>query len=52
WEQFPAFAAVYEMIPGFIMGLLSIIIVSLLTTEPSQEILDEFAKSAAETKGN
>ena len=52
WEQFPTFAAVYEMIPGFIMGLLSIIIVSLLTTEPSQEILDEFAKSAAETKGN
>ncbi|AGA68452.1 sodium/proline symporter [Desulfitobacterium dichloroeliminans LMG P-21439] len=51
WEQFPAFSAVYEIIPGFIVGLLSIIIVSLLTAEPSKAVQDEFDRSAAETKG-
>lgn len=45
WEQFPAFSAVYEMIPGFIVGLLSIVIFSLLTSEPSKEIQEEFVKS-------
>jgi len=50
WEQFPAFDAVYEMIPGFIVGLLSILIISLLTAEPSKEIKDEFEKNEAATK--
>lgn len=50
WTQFPALKSIYEMIPGFAMGLLAIIIVSLLTPVPSQDIQDEFAKSEAEIK--
>lgn len=33
---------VYELLPGFIFSLLAIVIVSKLTAEPSQEVLDEF----------
>jgi len=52
WKQFPAFSSVYEMIPGFILGLLAIVVVSLLTPAPSQGIQDEFTKSAAESKAS
>ena len=40
---------VYELLPAFIVSILAIVVVSLLTKEPDQEILDEFerAKSAA-----
>jgi len=50
WEQFEALSPIYEMIPGFIMGFLSIIVVSLLTPKPSQEICAEFEKSEAAVK--
>lgn len=33
---------VYELLPGFIFSFLAIVIVSKLTSEPSQEILEEF----------
>ena len=33
---------IYELLPAFIVGLLVIIIVSLLTKAPEQDILDEF----------
>ena len=33
---------IYELLPAFILSSLAIIIVSLLTKEPSQEIYDEF----------
>ena len=33
---------IYELLPAFILSCLAIIIVSLLTKEPSQEIYDEF----------
>jgi sodium/proline symporter len=33
---------IYELLPAFIVGLVVIVIVSLLTKAPSQEILDEF----------
>ena len=32
----------YELVPGFVFSLLTIISVSLLTEEPSKEIVDEF----------
>lgn len=32
----------YELVPGFILGSIAIVIVSLLNKKPSQEILDEF----------
>jgi sodium/proline symporter len=34
--------AIYELLPAFILGLVTIIVVSLLTPAPEQEILDEF----------
>ena len=33
---------VYELAPGFLLSLLTIVVVSLLTKAPSKEILDEF----------
>lgn len=36
---------IYELLPGFIVGLLLCVIVSLLTPAPSKEIEDEFDKA-------
>ena len=33
---------VYELLPGFIFSLIAIVVVSKLTTPPSQEVVDEF----------
>ena len=33
---------IYELLPAFLVGIIVIIVVSLLTPAPSQEILDEF----------
>ncbi len=38
---YPIFG-VYELAPGFLLSLLTIVVVSLLTKEPSKEIQDEF----------
>ena len=32
----------YELLPGFIFALIAIVVVSLLTEEPSKEVTDEF----------
>jgi sodium/proline symporter len=45
WEQIPAFEDVYEIIPGFIACTIAIIIVSLLTKEPSEAIKREFEEA-------
>ena len=42
----PAFN-VYELLPAFIISLVCIIVVSLLTPAPSQDVLDEFDKAKA-----
>lgn len=45
WDQVMAgtsFADVYEMIPAFISATIAIIVVSLITPQPSQKILDNF----------
>lgn len=34
--------AIYELLPAFLVGLLVIVVVSLLTPAPSQEVVDEF----------
>lgn len=41
------FFAVYELLPAFIVSSLVILIVSLLTKEPSKEIQEEFDKAMA-----
>ena len=42
--------AIYELLPAFLIGLLAIVVVSLLTKAPGQDIIDEFelAKGTAE----
>ncbi len=50
WDYLPivggqtpyAATGIYSLLPGFFISLLCIVIVSLLTRKPSQEILDEF----------
>lgn len=47
WSQIPYLkAALYEMIPGFILSVSAIILVSLITSKPSADIEAEFAKAA------
>lgn len=44
WSQFQGgLFDLYELVPGFLLGSLAIVIVSLLGKKPSQEIIDEFA---------
>ncbi len=33
---------IYELLPAFLVSLITIIVVSLATKAPSQEIIDEF----------
>ncbi|MFD0050474.1 sodium/proline symporter PutP [Actinomycetes bacterium NPDC127524] len=42
WEKLGIYPNVYEIIPGFAAGTLAILIFSLLTRKPSQEIEKEF----------
>ncbi|MDA1476792.1 sodium/proline symporter PutP [Bacillus changyiensis] len=51
WEQIKAFSAIYEMIPGFIVCTIVIIVVSLLTKKPSIEIEEEFDRAVENVKG-
>ena len=38
---------IYELLPAFIFASIAIVVVSLLTKEPSKEITDEFDMVAA-----
>jgi solute:Na+ symporter, SSS family len=43
WVQFPDLKAeVYEMIPGFFLSLLAVILVSLITKDPSNKVQNQF----------
>lgn len=42
WKTLEINPDVYEMIPGFIMGTLAIVVVSLMTTKPSKQMDDQF----------
>ncbi|MDE1450763.1 hypothetical protein CHCC14820_0542 [Bacillus paralicheniformis] len=51
WEQVKAFDPVYEIIPGFIVCTVVIIVVSLMTKKPSVEIEKEFETAVEQLKG-
>jgi sodium/proline symporter len=36
---------IYELFPAFVISCIFIVVVSLLTKEPSQDILDEFEQA-------
>ena len=38
----------YELLPAFIVALIMIVVVSLITKEPEQEVYDEFDRYQAE----
>jgi solute:Na+ symporter, SSS family len=43
WVQFPDLKAeVYEMIPGFFLSLIAIILVSFVTKDPSKKVQNQF----------
>ncbi len=46
WKQFEWFG-LYEIVPGFLFGMLAIIIVSLLDSPPSAEVLKTFDEAQA-----
>lgn len=50
WELIEAFDAVYEIIPGFIVGMVAIVLVSNLSKKPAAEIEEEFNEAARQTK--
>ncbi|MGD6817950.1 sodium/proline symporter PutP [Metabacillus sp. 84] len=55
WLTIPGLTDVlYEMIPGFFMSLIAVIVVSLMTAKPSEKVIDSFTEMetvlARETK--
>lgn len=42
WGMSPLSDTLYEIIPGFALATIVMVVVSLLTKEPSEEILNEF----------
>ena len=48
WKNYMAETGLYEIVPGFILSFISIIVVSLLGKEPSQEVVERF-NSAEDT---
>lgn len=42
WENVPTIFKLYEIVPGFIVSLVLIFVVSLLTKAPSKEVVAEF----------
>ena len=49
WKQFEWFG-IYELVPGFFLSTISIIVVSLLDKEPSESILKTFEKAISLSK--
>lgn len=45
WDKLLPESAVYEMIPGFILAFIAIIVVSLITPAPKAEIVETFDKA-------
>ena len=40
---------IYELLPAFVFALILMVVVSLITPAPDQEIMDEFDKVRADT---
>lgn len=49
WKQF-AWFGLYELVPGFILSTIAILIVSLMDKEPSEKIQNEFDQTVALSK--
>ena len=46
WYAFLAApTGIYEIVPGFLCGLVAAVVVTLLSKKPSQEVVDMFEKS-------
>ena len=50
WKNFFAFIGVYEIIPGFILSCLAIVIVSLMDSEPEPEVVARYDEAVAKLK--
>ena len=50
WLAFLGDFGLYEIIPGFVVGLIAAVLVSLITPEPSKEVLRVFDKVASSEK--
>ncbi len=42
WKNTMAHTGLYEIVPGFILSFISIVIVSLMGKAPEQEVIDRF----------
>ena len=47
WKNMFGATGIYEIIPGFVLSALSIIVVSLLSKAPSKEVTDRFEEADA-----
>ena len=45
WNSVVPDSGIYEMIPGFILAFIAIIVVSLITPAPSAAVIDSFNKA-------
>lgn len=50
WSNIEAVKEIYEMIPGFIVGTIAVIVVSLLTKKPDAEMDAEFEQAIEQVK--
>ena len=47
WKNIMGYTGVYEIIPGFILSFISIVVVSLLGKEPEKDVVERFEKADA-----
>ena len=45
WYAFMGWTLIYEIIPGFVAGLIATVVISLLTAKPGEEVLALYEKS-------
>lgn len=50
WGMSPLGDTLYEMVPGVIASTLALVIVSLVTPAPPQEVTEEFDRAVAGTR--
>jgi sodium/proline symporter len=46
WKQF-GWLGLYEIVPGFVLSVITVVVVSLLDSKPSKQILQEFEQSSS-----
>jgi sodium/proline symporter len=45
WYAFLTSTGIYELLPGFVLGLIAAVVVTLCTNEPSKEVYELFDKA-------